>query len=333
MTRAAPRVLGIAGLLAGLVVVMLVSVAVGARPIPLGTVVEQILHPDRTPEGIVVHDLRIPRTLLGVMVGAALGVAGALMQALTRNPLADPGLLGVNAGAAAAVVLAMVVLGTTAPAAYVWFALLGALAALLLAHALGARGHGVGTPARLALAGMAVSAALAALVAAVILLRPTVFDQFREWELGSLSGRGQGIAATVAPFVGVGLLVAVALGRPLNAIALGEETGRALGAHIGRIRAAGALAVALLCGAATAAAGPIGFIGLVVPHMARVICGPDQRWILAYAAVLAPTLLLGADVIGRVVDRPGEVQVGVVTALLGAPAFIALVRRRRLVRL
>ncbi len=279
------------------------------------------------------RDYRVPRTLLAILVGAALGVAGALMQALTRNPLADPGILGVNAGAAAAVVVAMATLGVTELTEYVWFAILGAGIVSFLVYGLGSRGPGGATPVRLTLAGTAVTAALTAFVAGMVILQPQTFEQFRFWELGSLAGRRWDVLAQVSVFIGIGLLIALTMGRALNVLALGEDTGRALGMKPARVRAVGAFAIVLLCGAATAAVGPIGFVGLVVPHMVRAITGPDQRWILPYCLVLSPSLLLVADVVGRRLESPGEVQVAVVTALIGAPVFIMLIRRRRIAQL
>jgi iron complex transport system permease protein len=327
------RALGLLVALAALAVALLASLSVGAKPIAVDRVWDLLLHPDGSGDAIVVHDLRIPRTILGLSVGMALGVAGALMQALTRNPLADPGLLGVNAGAAAAIVLAVALLGITSPAGYVWFGFAGAAIAAVTVYGLGAQGRSGATPVRLALAGTAVTAALTALINGVILLDTTVLERYRFWLVGALGGHDAAVVWQIAPFLLAGTVLAFALARPLNALALGEDAGRALGAHVGRTRAAGALAVTLLCGAATAAAGPIAFVGLTVPHAARVLCGPDQRWVLPYSAVLAPTLVLAADVIGRTVDRPGEIPVGVVTAFLGGPLFIALVRRRRVAQL
>ncbi len=202
-----------------------------------------------------------------------------------------------------------------------------------MVYALGSTGRASATPVRLALAGTAVSAALGAVVSGLVLTDPDTFDAFRFWSVGSLAGRDLHVLAAVAPFLLAGAVIALGLGRPLNALALGEDTGRSLGAHLGRTRILGGLAVTLLCGAATAATGPIGFVGLTVPHVARAITGPDQRWVLPYSMVLAPTLLLGADVIGRVIARPGEVEAGIVTAFVGAPIFIYLVRRRKLAQL
>jgi iron complex transport system permease protein len=327
------RAAGLLVALAALVLVALLSISVGAKPIALHRVWDLLLHDDGSQDAIVVHDLRIPRTALGLLVGAALGVAGALMQALTRNPLADPGLLGINAGAATAIVLGVALLGVTSATGYVWFGFVGAALASIVVYGIGAQGRSGATPVRLALAGTAVTAALTAVISGVTILDTRVLERYRSWVVGALGGHDADTVWQVAPFLAAGLLLALALARPLNALALGEDAGRALGAHVGRTRVAGALAVTLLCGAATAAAGPIVFIGLTVPHVARALCGPDQRWVLPYSAVLAPVLLLTADVLGRVVDRPGEIEVGVVCAFLGGPVFVALIHRSRIAQL
>ena len=327
------RAAGLALILGGLAVVALLSISVGARPIPVADVWSLVWRPDGSDDSIIVHDLRIPRTILGLVVGAALGVGGALMQALTRNPLADPGLLGVNAGAAAAVVTATALLGSVSPLVYVWFGFAGAAVASVVVYGVGAAGRSGATPVRLALAGTAVTFALYAYVQGLVLLDRETLDQYRFWQVGALAGHDASLSAQVGPFIAVGLLLAFALGRPLNAIGLGDEAGRALGASPGRTRALGAVAITLLCGAGTAAVGPIAFIGLTVPHVARAITGPDQRWVLPYSALLAPVMLLGADVVGRMVNRPGELEVGIVSALIGGPVFIAIVRRKRIAQL
>lgn len=316
-----------------LLLAIVLSLSIGSQIFSLGEIWTELWNDTGSERGNDLRDWRVPRTILALQVGAALGVAGALMQALTRNPLADPGILGVNAGAAAAVVIAMATLGVTQLTEYVWFAILGAAVVSLLVYGLGSRGPGGATPVRLTLAGTAVTAALTAFVAAMVILQPQTFEQFRFWELGSLAGRRWDVVGQVAAFIGVGLLIALTMGRSLNVLALGEDTGRALGMRPARTRAVGALAIVLLCGAATAAVGPIGFVGLVVPHMVRAITGPDQRWILPYCLVLSPALLLVADVVGRRLDPPGEVQVAVVTAFIGAPVFIMLIRRRRIAQL
>lgn len=319
------------GLLAGAVLlagVCVLSLSVGARSIPFAAVWEVLFDGRGGEEGFIVRELRIPRTVLGLLAGAALGLAGALMQGLTRNPLADPGLLGVNNGASAAVVVAISFLGVGSPIGYVWFAFLGAAATYTLVYLLGSTGRAA-TPDRMVLAGAAINAAMIAFVSAVLLHDVETFDKFRFWDVGSLAGRDLAVALQVGPLILLGVVVALALARPLNALALGDETGRALGAHTERTRLIGALAVALLCGGATAAAGPIAFVGLAVPHVVRLVTGPDQRWVMAYSLVLAPALLLGADVVGRLLAAPGELEAGIVTAFLGAPVFIALSRRRR----
>ena len=332
MTQAV-RAVGLLVALLVLGLVVLLSIAVGAKPIPLSGVLHALLHNHDSVNGVVVIDLRLPRTLLGIAVGAALAAAGVLMQALTRNPLADPGILGVNVGASVAVVLAIWLWRLTDLTSYVWFAFVGAGLASVLVYLLGSRGRSGATPVRLALAGTAISAVLGSIISLVTLLNPDVFDQFRFWGVGSLAGVDMSVVRQLLPFIVVGALLSLGMAGSLNALALGDETAKALGSNIGLTRGLGAVAVTLLCGAATAAVGPIGFIGLTVPHIARVITGPDHRWLVPYSLVLGPILLLGSDIVGRIVARPGELQVGIVTAFVGAPVFIALVRRRRIAEL
>ncbi|MGC7101424.1 FecCD family ABC transporter permease [Amycolatopsis lurida] len=321
-----------AGLVLGLVAlgfVALLSLAVGSRSIPLPTVLDVLASRDGSDSAFVVWELRIPRTLIGIAVGAALGVAGGLMQAMTRNPLADPGLLGVNAGASAAAALSISVLGLTDLRAFVWFAFAGAAVAGTALYVIAGRAGA--TPVRLALAGAAVSAALTALTQAMSLLDQNALDQMRFWTVGALERADMGTLTDVAPFLVVGLVLAFVVARPLNALSLGDEAGRSLGAHLGWTQLLTLVAVTLLAGGATAAVGPLVFVGLVVPHMVRAITGPDERWVVAYCAVLAPALLLLADVLGRVMARE-EIDVGVVVALLGGPAFLILLRRNKAVR-
>jgi iron complex transport system permease protein len=313
-----------------LLLVVLCSIAFGSKPISLGTVWQALLDADGSNDHLIVRSLRVPRTLLGLGVGMALGLAGALMQGVTRNPLADPGLLGVDAGAALAVVTAIHTLDVTELSGYVWFAFAGAGLASVVVYLLGSLGRGGATPVKLALAGAALSALLGSLTSAILLLDLETLDQFRFWVVGSLAGREAEIVAQVAPFLAVGIVLALVSARSLNTLALGDDVARSLGQRVHLARGLAAVAVVILCGAATAAAGPIAFVGLTVPHVARAICGPDYRWILPWSLVLAPTLLLSADVVGRVIARPGEVQVGILTAFVGAPFFIALVRRRKL---
>jgi len=327
------RAIGLAIVAMVLVVVVIASLAIGTKSIPFGTVVRALTDFDGSTEHMVVRELRLPRTIVGLLVGSALGVAGALMQAVTRNPLADPGLLGVSAGASFAVVLAIFVLGIGSLSAYVWFALVGAAVTSVAVFALGSIGRGGANPVRLALAGAALSALLGSLTSSIILLDQQTLDQFRFWVVGSLAGRDMTILGQVTPFLVVGLVVATALSRPLNALALGEDAARALGTRVGLTRLLTVVAVTLLAGGATAACGPIAFIGLTVPHLARLVCGPDQRWLIPFSAMLGPVVLLSSDIVGRVIARPAEVQVGIMTAALGGPIFVLLVRRVRMASL
>lgn len=327
--RSGRRWIGLAIGVALLAAAVALSVAVGSRTVGLGTVWQVLWQADGSPESVIVHQLRLPRTLLGVGVGAALGLAGTVMQALTRNPLAEPGLLGVNLGAATGVVIAIAFLGVGSATGYVWFAIAGAAITSAAVFALGGSGRAP-TPERQVLAGIALTSVLGAIVWAVLVTRRGAFDRYRHWDVGSLSDRETATILQVLPFLLAGILLALALGRQLNALSMGDDSATSLGAHPGRIRALGILTVTLLCGGATAASGPIWFLGLAVPYVARAVTGSDHRWILAYSLVLGPALLLGSDVLGRVLVAPAELPVGVVTAFLGAPLFIALCRRRRL---
>jgi iron complex transport system permease protein len=328
------RALGLWLLLVLVVAVCLLSIAVGTRPIGLGTV-WQALTDATTPgdEAVIVRRLRVPRTLLGLLAGLALGISGALMQGHTRNPLGDPGLLGVTAGASFSVVLAISLLGISTPAGYIWFALAGALAGSVAVFAIGSSGRGGATPVSLALAGAALSALLYALIQAVTTRESTTLDAFRFWVVGALAGRDSDVVVQVAPFITAGVVLAVLNAPALNLLGLGEDVARGLGQRVRLARATGLAAITLLAGAATAACGPLAFLGLVVPHMARAVTGPDHRWLVPYSGLLGVVFLLLADVLGRIAARPGELQVGIVLAVLGAPCFIALVRRRRLVQL
>ena len=327
------RALALSGLGVTLTVVAVAGLGVGARDVAPGDVVAALLSPDlANPDHLVIRAMRLPRAGAGVVLGATLAVAGLLMQALTRNPLADPGLLGVNAGASAAVVLAIAAFGLSAPAALVWFAFAGAGAVAALVWALGTLGAGSATPVRLALAGAAVSGLLMSLVTALLLLSHETLQGFRFWMVGSLAGATPAALAQLVPAFAAGFALALWSGAALNAVALGDDAARALGVRLGAARAAALAAITLLCGAAVALAGPIGFVGLVVPHLARALMGPDQRWCLPAAALMGPILLLAADCLGRIVLRPDEVQVGVMTALIGGPAFVVLLRRIRVMQ-
>ncbi|MFJ5678785.1 FecCD family ABC transporter permease [Streptomyces sp. NPDC093097] len=329
--RSAVRAVGLAASVAALAAVAVLGIAVGAKQIPLDQVWHGVFLYSGSDTDVVVRDVRLPRTLLGLLAGAALGLAGTVMQALTRNPLADPGVLGINAGASAAVVSAISFLGVTSLSGYVWFAFAGAALVSVAVYVLG--GTRSATPVRLALAGTALTAVLTGYLNAVNLMDSAALDRMRFWTVGSLASATMPTVARIAPYLAVGALLALLLARPLNAVALGDDQARALGARLTRTRVLAMVAVTLLCGGATAVCGPIVYVGLMVPHAVRALTGPDLRWILPYSAVLAPVLLVGADVLGRVVARPGELQVGIVTAVIGGPVFIALVRRRRMAQL
>ncbi|WP_141362289.1 iron ABC transporter permease [Streptomyces sp. 6-11-2] len=329
-THRGARAVGLLASVAILLLVALASIAIGAKELSLAQVWHGLFQDSGTYGDVVVGE-RLSRTVLGLLVGSALGLAGAVLQALTRNPLADPGILGINAGASAAVVTAITFLGVTSLSGYVWFAFLGAAAVGALVWFLG--GSRGATPVRLALAGTAIGAALYGYVQAVMIMDGAALGRMRFWTVGSLASATTATVTQVLPFFAVGTVVALLLARPLNAMAMGDDTARALGADLNRTRALAMLAATVLCGAATAACGPIVFVGLMVPHVVRSFTGPDLRWILPYATVLSPVLLLGADVVGRVVARPAELQVGIVTAIIGGPVFILLVRRRRTAQL
>lgn len=309
------------------------SLAFGSKSVPLRSALDAWLHFDGSNGHLIIRSLRTPRTVVGLLVGSALALAGGVMQGTTRNPLADPGILGVEAGASFAVVCAIRFLHVGSVNRFVWFGFVGAAVASVVVYGLGSMGRGGPTPVKLALAGAAMGSLLASLTGAVLLLDLQTLDSFRFWVVGSLAGRDDSVVWQILPFWGAGILLALATTRSLNALALGDDVARSLGTDVIRARALSALAVVVLSGTAVAAAGPIGFIGLTIPHVARAITGPDYRWVLPWSMVLGPILLLGADVVGRVIARPGEVQVGLMTAAIGAPFFIALVRRRKLAEL
>lgn len=306
-----------------------VSLGVGARPLSPGDVLSALLQNDGGRAGIVVWQLRMPRTLLAILAGAAMAVSGALMQALSRNPLADPGLVGINAGAAFSVVIAIAVFGLTSFSGFVWFALAGSLLASLAVHVLSLRAHEAARHVRLVLAGVAVSASLGAMTGIITMLDSTTFDSFRFWVVGAVGGRDVAVVWQMLPFMATGLLLALVLAAPLNALSMGDEIGRSLGLPLRRVLGGTFLAIALLAGAATAAVGPIAFIGLVVPHLLRLGVGPDWRRIVPLSILAGPALLLSADIVGRVIAPPGEVEAGIITAFIGAPMLLWLVGRQR----
>ncbi|WP_069817299.1 FecCD family ABC transporter permease [Streptomyces sp. TP-A0874] len=316
-----------AALLALLLAVVL-SLAVGSRQLAPSEVLGALLHGGSGDAAQVVRDLRLPRTLIGLMVGAALALAGTVLQGLTRNPIADPGILGISQGAAAGVVLAIAFAGVHTLVGYVWFAFAGAGLAAVAVYAIASRGRGGASPVKLALAGAAVNALLVSVIHSVLTTDAATLDEFRFWNVGSIANRDPEVAARILPFLLVGAVLVVASARGLDALALGDDVARGLGRNIAAVRIVGGLGATVLTGAGVAAAGPIAFVGLAVPHIARALLGTDHRWLLPMAALLGPVMLLLSDVVGRIVFPPSEVPAGVTTALLGVPFLVALVRRK-----
>ncbi|WP_454747731.1 FecCD family ABC transporter permease [Ciceribacter selenitireducens] len=322
------RILWMVAMMAAVVLLCLISLAVGARDVPLADVVAALRgHVDSIGQAAVAT--RVPRTLLALSAGAALGLAGAVMQGVTRNPLADPGILGVNMGASLAVVIGVAWFNLASAQAYIWAAILGAGGSAAFVYTVGSLGRGGATPLKLALAGAATSIAFASLVIAVVLPRNDIAGGIRAWQIGGVGGATLDRLAHVTPFLLLGLAISLSSARKLNALALGDELAAGLGERVALARGVSALGAILLCGGTTAVCGPIGFVGLVVPHVCRLLTGVDHRWLLPLSAMAGAGLLLAADVLGRIVARPAELDVGIVTALVGAPFFIWLVRQKR----
>ncbi len=327
MTPAALRAIGLVALIGVAVVVVLLSLRIGSISITTDDAVDALFdYNEESYEQTVVRSLRLPRTIIAIGVGSALAVAGAMMQAATRNPLAGPSILGVSAGAAFAIVTAVYFFGLTESWQYVWFAFAGALAASVIVYSVASAGRGGATPVKLALSGVVVTSLLGSWSSALLLLDERTLDIVRFWLAGSVAGRPLEVFWWVAPFMFGGVLGGILLSKQLNIMSLGEDTAKALGMNTGWMRAVVAILVVLMTGGSVAAAGPIGFVGLAVPHIVRMIVGPDYRWVIPYCAVVGPILLLSADITGRVIVRPAELQVGIVTALCGAPFLIAIAR-------
>ncbi|WP_328905114.1 iron ABC transporter permease [Streptomyces sp. NBC_00234] len=332
MSAAAPRLsrraTATAAAVVALLVAILLSLAVGARSIPPSEVYDALVHGGHSDAAEVIRNMRVPRTVIGLMVGAALALAGTVLQGITRNPIADPGILGISQGASVGVVLAIAYAGIHTLSGYVWFAFAGAAAASVAVYAIASSGRGGATPVKLALGGAAINALLVSVTSAVLTTNASAMDEFRFWQVGSIAGREAEVAQQIWPFLLVGAVLVLSVSRGLDALALGEDVAKGLGQKVATVRIVGGVGATVLTGAAVAAAGPIAFIGLAVPHIARAVVGSDHRWVLPMAALIGPVMLLVSDVIGRIVFPPSEVPAGVMTALIGVPFLVALVRRK-----
>lgn len=328
VSRPSARIFSLLSLIILLLLMAILSLLLGAKPLHADVVINALGAECQSADCTIVLDARLPRTLAGILAGAALGLAGALMQTLTRNPLADPGLLGVNAGASFAIVLGAAVWSLTSPLAMLGLAFIGALSAALVVAFTGSQGGGQLSPVRLTLAGVALAAVLEGVSSGVALLNPAVYDQLRFWQAGSLDIRTLATLKIVLFPIVAGCAIALMTSRSLNSLSMGNDTATALGSKVARTQLFGLIAITLLCGSATAAVGPIAFIGLMMPHLSRWLVGPDHRWSLPVTMIATPTLLLLADIVGRLIV-PGELRVSVVSAFIGAPMLIYLVRRKR----
>jgi len=322
------RALWLAAIVVAVVVLCALSLAIGTRDVTWSEVLAALRgHVDSIGEAAVA--MRMPRTLLALFAGAALGLSGAVMQGVTRNPLADPGILGVNTGAALAVVIGVAWFGMTSAHAYIWTAIAGAGCTAAFVYTIGSLGRSGVTPLKLTLAGAATSVAFASLVIAVVLPRSDIAGGIRSWQIGGVGGATFERIAEVLPFLLAGLILGLGSARKLNSLALGDDLAAGLGERVALARGIASLAAILLCGATTAVCGPIGFVGLVVPHVCRLLVGVDHRWLLPFSALAGAILLLAGDIVGRLAARPSELEVGIVTAFVGAPFFIWIVRRQR----
>jgi iron complex transport system permease protein len=318
--------LGIASFL--LTICLVYSVTLGAREIPLPTILQSFTTFDNTFDHLVVQTVRLPRSLMAVAVGAALAVSGALLQGLTRNPLAETGILGIEAGGALAVVATLFLFGSSSPSLYTAVAFLGAAIAAVSVYGLGSLGRGGATPLNLTVAGAALTALISSITTAILIVSQRTLEEMRFWLAGSLAGRDFNIFLQVLPFLEIGLLLALLLGRQITALSLGEDVAQSLGQRTAWIKGLTATSVVLLAGSSVAIAGPIGFIGLIVPHMVRFFVKTDYRWILPYSAVFGAILLLISDIAARVLLKPQELPVGIMTALVGAPVFVSLAKTK-----
>lgn len=328
------RMIGLVIILLLLMGAIFLSLMIGAKAISFSGVWNALFYPTNSFDDAIIRESRLPRTIIALIVGPAFGLAGAVIQALTRNPLADPGILGVNAGAAFAVAIAVGVFSIGTLSGYVWFALAGALLATIAVYMIsGGIGKKAPTPEQITLAGVAMAAALEGITTALSLMDSQSFSGMLSWRVGSLIRKGLEDVWPIIPMLILGMLIALAIAPALNAIALGDDRASSLGVNVVLIRSLGLVSITLLAGGATAIAGPIAFLGLMVPHFVRWFIGPDQPWIFLYSLFTAPLILLLADIIGRVVMVSGEVPVGIMMGFIGAPILLLLVRGRKVSRL
>jgi iron complex transport system permease protein len=327
--RKRSHTLRIAGLVAGVLLLLIclwLSITLGAADLPPRVVWKALFAFNGSTDHLIITTVRLPRALIALLVGAALAVAGALMQGLTRNALADPGILGISAGAAFAVVLATFCLGTASIQAQTWAAFVGGAIAALTVYLLGSVGRSGLTPLKLILAGAVLAYLLSSLTTGMLVLSQRTLEEVRFWLAGSVAGRDLGILLPVLPYLLMGFVAAFSMGKQITALTLGEEVAQGLGLRTGWVKAIATIVIVLLSGSAVALAGPIGFVGLIVPHLVRFWVGVDYRWILPYAAVGGGILLSLADLAARLLIKPQELPVGIMTALLGAPFFVYLAR-------
>ncbi|WP_347124568.1 iron ABC transporter permease [Microbacterium sp. SY138] len=312
-----------------LVVLTILSISFGVRAVSFDDIAAALTgHTDTIAQAAIVK--RIPRTVLALLVGAALALSGATMQAVTRNPIADPGILGVSNGASLAVVCGIAFFGLADPYGQMAFAIAGAGLAAVFVYTVGSLGRGGATPLKLALAGAATSAAFASLISAVMLPRVDLLQTFQSWQIGGVGGAEWPRIALTAPVLATGALICFLCSRGMNSLALGDEMAKGLGENVFRTRMISALGAVILAGAATAIAGPIGFVGLIIPHVCRMLVGTDHRWLLPFSAIAGAALLTASDIVGRVIAPSSEeIQVGIITAIIGAPFFIWIVRRQK----
>ncbi|SMR82598.1 iron complex transport system permease protein [Aliiroseovarius halocynthiae] len=322
------RAMWMLALIVVIAVLCFLSITIGNRSVAWADIVAGVSGETGTISQAAVAR-RVPRTVLAAIAGAALGLSGVIMQGITRNPLADPGILGVNAGAALAVVIGIASFDMTSATAFIWVAICGAAVTATFVYTIGSLGVGGATPLKLALAGAATSVAFSSLITGIVLSRNDIAGGIRDWHIGGVGGASFERIAQVLPFLAVGAAIALISARKINVLSLGDETAAGLGERIAISRGFSALGAIMLCGGTTAICGPIGFVGLVVPHFCRLLVGVDHRWLLPVSGLAGAGLLIGSDILGRIVVRPTEMEVGIITALIGAPFFIWIVRRQK----